>query len=112
MPVPYRLCRLSGQNGVRSSDQLFQMGDPLILALITHVRGDLPRLEGGSIVRKFGGIEHDRNSPDQAPRSRKRQALGNPDAVFRRLVEPALPLAAGPGLDPKQAGPPVRQQTR
>lgn len=48
-------------------NQLFQLGDPLVLALITQRRGDKHRLEGSNVVGKFGGIEHDRNLPDQAP---------------------------------------------
>ncbi len=48
-------------------NQLFQLGDPLVLALIAQRRSDQHRLEGGNIVGEFGGIEHDQNLPDQAP---------------------------------------------
>jgi hypothetical protein len=48
-------------------NQLFQLGDPLVLALIARLRSHEHRLEGGNVIGKFGGIEHDRNLPDQAP---------------------------------------------
>src|SRR5690606_37555323 len=53
-------------------DQLFQLCDPIVLALIARFRGNEHRLEGGNIVGKFCAIELDRNLPDQAPHSRKK----------------------------------------
>jgi len=48
-------------------NQLFQLGDPLVLALTACLRSDKHRLERGNVVGEFGGIEHDRKLPDQAP---------------------------------------------